>query len=111
MLINGQKIKYDDVFKIIEEAQIAGNGGDTELSLLKFTEAHKLFLGYSDNGGQTTEGRIVLWEIFNGIGVCYANTGDKENALHHLNQAIFIAPLDMLKEKTRNSIDVVSEKL
>lgn len=111
MLINGQKIKYSDVFEIIGAGEIAGNEGKTELALSKFAEAHKLFLGYSDDGGKTTEGRIVLWNIFNGIGICYANMGDKEKALYHFNQAIMIAPLKPIKEKTIKNVNMVNEKL
>lgn len=111
MLINGQKMKYDDVFEIITAGEIAGNEGKMELAFSKFAEAHKLFLSYSDNGGTTTEGRIVLWNIFNGIGICYANIGDKENALYHFNQALMIAPIELLKEKTKNSLNIVNKNL
>ncbi len=105
------KIKYNDVFNIIEAGEIAGNAGKLELALSKFAEAHKLFLSYTDGAGSATEGRIVLWNIFHGIGICYTNAGDKKMALYHFNQAVLIAPHGALKEKTQRNIDVVNENL
>lgn len=105
------KIKYNDVFNIIMEGEIAGNEGKLELALSKFAEAHKLFLSYADDGGSTKAGRIVLWNIFDGIGICYTNAGNKEMALYHFNQAVLIAPFELLKEKSRKHIDLVNKKL
>ena len=111
MSSDDQKIKYSKVFQIIEAGEAAGNEGKTDLALSKFAEAHNLFLSYSDKGGETTEGRIVLWNIFHGIGICFANIGDKEKAMYHFNQAVVIAPLESIKEKTTECINTVNKKL
>ncbi len=116
---------YKDIFLLIEEAEVEGNNGNLELSMSKFSDAHKLFLERVDNSeAKSMSSLICLWNIFDGIGKNFANAGMKDDAIYHLNMALDIASSmglyseelnnnvsRMCIEKTTASLDVVNNKL